>query len=98
MMKMFGSHLLVAYMRIHKRYFDFDEKVYLESGELSLFCWQEGVVDLLPTAISFQLDKYPKMLVEMSGNLQEIIIVMRDEDDQYVGSHEHFIYKYVHKF
>ena len=96
----FGSHLLVAYMRIHKRYFDFDEKVYLESGELSLFCWQEGAVDILPTAISFQLDKYPKMLVEMSGNLQEIIIVMRDEDedDPNVGSHEHFIYKCEHKF
>ena len=74
-----GSQLLVAYKK--KRGIVVDRLLKVKD-ELSLFSWQEGAVDLLPTAITIEIgpfnDTYRNEfdLLDMFGNLQEIIMII----------------------
>ena len=90
-----GSNLLVAAKLVVKEgqprwLMDSDDEEEQEE-EISLFCWQEGVGDLLPTGIDKDL-----YLIDMYADLQEITVVTR-ENRGHTGQEKDHIFKYEPK-
>ena len=92
-----GSNLLVAAKLVVKEgqsrwWVDSDDEEEVEEEEISLFCWQEGVVDLLPIGISIKLDK-DLYLIDMYADLEEITVITR-EDRGNKGDEKDHIFKF----
>ena len=92
-----GSNLLVAAKLVVKEgqprlWMDSDDEEQVEEEEISLFCWQEGVVDLLPIGISIKLDK-DLYLIDMYADLEEITVITR-EDRGNKGDEKDHIFKF----